>query len=78
MSGSTNKKNETPKDRFKRLATLRTNEILKKLRILSNCANRSFYDYTDEDVKKIFLAIEEELKVARARFKRNRKKEFKL
>ena len=61
-------KREEKAERFKRLAATRTNEILKKLRILSNCANRSAYEYSEEDINKIFTAIEKSAKEARSKF----------
>ena len=63
---------------FQRLAERRTNSVLDKLRILSNCANPYAYEYDDEDVKKIFLAIEQELKIARSKFTNHRRREFRL
>lgn len=69
---------ETRTQRFKRIATKRTNDIIRKIRILGNCSNRSAYDYTEEDVNKIFAAIGKELKSANARFTFGRKTEFKL
>ncbi len=66
-------------ERFKRLAATRTNEILNKLRILGNCANRSAYDYTEEDINKIFVAIEKATKAARSKFYfSDQKNRFKL
>lgn len=59
--------------RFKRLASSRTNEVLDKLRILGNCADRRTYDYTDEDVDKIFKAIDEQVKIVKAKFKKPKK-----
>ena len=38
------------------------------VRLLGNCSNKASYDYTKEDVKKIFAAIEDELKSAKAKF----------
>jgi hypothetical protein len=61
-------KKETGEERFKRVATRRTNEILNKLRILGNCSNRQVYKYTKEDVDKVFLAIEREVKKIKAKF----------
>lgn len=55
-------------ERFKRVAEGRTNKIIDQIRLLGNCANRSNYEYTDEDVKKIFAAIEAELKVTKAKY----------
>jgi DNA polymerase IIIc chi subunit len=69
---------ETKRQAFVRLATKRTNNILERIRILSNCANSNAYEYSDEDVRKIFSAIDEELRIARSRFQGQRKREFKL
>lgn len=55
-------------DRFKRLAQQRTRNILKALKILGNCSNRSSYEYTEEDLKKIFSAIELEVKNTKNKF----------
>lgn len=69
---------ETKREAFLRLAEKRTNAVLEKLRVLSNCANPYAYDYSDEDIQKIFRAIEHELKMARAKFQNQRRREFKL
>jgi hypothetical protein len=62
-----NKKNEK-RDRFRRLATSRTTDVLKRLQILSNCANRSAYDYSEEDINKVFSTIDKAVKDAKAKF----------
>lgn len=59
----------TPRQRFKKLGTHRTNEVLYRLKVLGNCANKSFYSYTEEDVKKIFDAIEEQVRFIKSKFK---------
>ncbi|MEW6620915.1 MAG: hypothetical protein AB1422_16540 [bacterium] len=59
---------ETSKERFKRLATARTNTVLKRLSVLGNCANRQVYEYTREDIEKIFATIEKKTKEIKARF----------
>ncbi len=69
---------ETRKDRFKRIASKRTNEVLDKIRILGNCANKSSYDYTDEEVNKIFFEIDKQLKLIKARFLSSKREQFKL
>ncbi len=69
---------ETKSDRFKRLATQRTRSVINKLRVLGNCANRNAYEYSAEDVRKIFHAIDEQLREVRSRFKNPEEKEFKL
>jgi len=67
---------ETRKERFARVATRRTNEILKKIRVLSNCSNKSSYAYTDEELNKIFSAIEKELRTTKAKFAKRKKEKF--
>jgi hypothetical protein len=69
---------ESKRQAFLRIAERRTNSILDKIRILSNCANPYAYEYTDEDVKKIFSAIEHELRLARTKFQQSQKSDFKL
>ncbi|OGW85571.1 MAG: hypothetical protein A2987_01290 [Omnitrophica bacterium RIFCSPLOWO2_01_FULL_45_10] len=54
--------NETKVDRFKRVASRRTQNVLDAMRKLGNCSNKGIYNYTDEEVMKIFHAIEQELK----------------
>ena len=69
---------ETNRERFKRLAALRTNIVLKRLKVLGNCANRSVYEYTEEDINKIFSEIERKIKEVKAKFHFPKSKEFKL
>lgn len=59
---------ETKRDKFVRLAEARTNKIIDMLQLLGNCSNTSAYDYTQQDVEKIFWAIENELKEAKKKF----------
>ena len=70
--------NESKSERFKRLATLRTKAILQKLKVLGNCSNRQAYDYTEEEIKKIFSTIDEHVRIVRSRFHFPKEKEFKL
>ena len=69
---------ESKHEAFQRLATKRTNAVMEKLRVLSNCANPYAYEYTEEDVRKVFGAIEQELRSAKLKFSNHRKREFKL
>lgn len=69
---------KTKKEKFNTIATNRTNKILDMLRLLGNCSNTSNYSYTDEEVKKIFDAIEKEVKEQKAKFNRKDKKKFSL
>lgn len=62
------KEGETKREKFVRLAEARTNKIIDMLQLLGNCSNSSAYDYSQEDVDKIFSAIESEVKEARKKF----------
>ncbi len=69
---------ETKKAKFKRLAELRGERILKDLQLLANLSNRNNYEYTEADVRVIFGAIEDELKVAKMQFQRTKKRGISL
>ena len=71
-------KEETKHEKFIRLATNRTQSILNKIKILGNCSNPYQYEYTDEDIRKIFKSIDKELKIIRAKFEGNLTKKFTL
>ncbi|MCA1060290.1 hypothetical protein LCL96_15230 [Rossellomorea aquimaris] len=71
--------NREKHERFKKIAEQRTNKILKTLKLLGNCANKGNYNYTDEEVRKIFAAIERELKNTKSKFQEEQEEiEFKL
>lgn len=80
MEGNESERSLDKKKRFKRVAEQRTNRILKTIQLLANCSNKSNYEYNDADIKKIFTAIEKELKTTRSKFDEisAREKEFKL
>lgn len=69
---------ETKSERFKRLATKRANDVLERIRILGNLSNKSAYEYTDEEIKRIFSSIDEQLRASKARFIRTKRYKFKL
>jgi len=71
-------KAEAPRERFVRLATRRTNEVLKRLKVLGNCSNRSAYEYDEKDIEKIFGEIDKKTKEIKAKFHVPKNKEFKL
>ena len=57
----------------------RHNKILEQIRLLGNCSNKHNYEYDDEDVKKIFSVIEQELKQSKLKFSsQSNKEKFKL
>lgn len=59
---------ESKRERFVRIAEARTNKIIDMVQLLGNCSNRATYDYSKEDIKKIFGAIENEVRLAKAKF----------
>lgn len=61
-------KMETKREKFVRLVEARTNKIIDMLRLLGNYANKANYDYTDEDVQKIFTTLEKEMKISKSKF----------
>jgi len=66
------------RERFKRLATYRTNEVLKRLKVLGNCSNRSAYGYNREEIDKIFNVISQKVKETKSKFHFPKEKDFKL
>ena len=73
-----NKNTEDRATRFRRVAERRTGLILHAIRVLGNCSNKSAYQYSDEEIQKIFKAIDEQLKITKARFHRSRPIKFSL
>ena len=71
---------EIKEERFKKIASRRVQEILDKLRLLGNCSNKGNYYYTDEQVRKIFIAVDDEWKKVKLEFNKgkNKGKEFNL
>jgi hypothetical protein len=70
---------EEKRERFIKVAENRTNKILKTIKLLGNCANKNNYDYTEDEIKTIFNAIEQEVKKAKLKFDNSSEKEvFKL
>lgn len=51
------KANETPRERFVRLAELRMSNTLDDIRKLGLLGNKAQYEYTEEDIGKIDAAI---------------------
>ena len=69
---------ESKSERFKRLASSRTNEVMRKLKILGNCSNRQSYDYTEEEINTIFSAIDKKVKEVKSKFYFDKTEKFKL
>lgn len=60
--------NEDKHTKFLRLAQLRGERVIKDLQLIANLSNRNNYEYSDEEVKALFSAVEEELKLAKFSF----------
>lgn len=54
--------------KFVELAESRVNRAIKDIRLIGNLSNRSAYAYTEDDIRKIFRAIQKELDGAKSRF----------
>ena len=63
-----NRSREKKEERFKRIATRRTQKILNYVRLLGNCSNRTAYSYKSEDIAKIFSAVDRELQRVKVLF----------
>ncbi len=68
------------REKFIELAERRVNKALKQLELIGNLANKSNYEYEKTDYKKMFRAIDEELKSMKHKFTEahENKSKFKL
>lgn len=55
--------------KFKKLAENRVNNAIKYIRLVGNLSNKSNYQYTDEQVKRIFQELNTEVDSALEKFK---------
>lgn len=62
------KKKRDKRQRFVDIATRRVNGVIKEIRLIGNLSNRSAYEYTEEDVRKITKALQRELDAMKTRF----------
>lgn len=72
---------EERRAKFVRLANKRVNRAIKAIQLVGNLSNRSNYDYTEDDVGKIFSALNAEMKATKKRFESagmDREDQFKL
>jgi NH3-dependent NAD+ synthetase len=58
----------TNRERFVTLAEARTNTVLHRLKVLGNCANKNLYEYKEEEINKIFRAIQKTIDETRNKF----------
>lgn len=66
------KPDETPRQKFVRLAELRTSNALASLDKLTTLANKAWYDYEQDDVDKIMDAITQKVTAVERSFKSGR------
>ena len=71
-------KSEDKPQKFQRLAKLRGERVLKDIQLLGNLSNRNNYEYSDQDVKKLFMLLESELKFTKSRFVSKKKREIRF
>lgn len=62
------KRTETKHERFIRIGERRVNILLEALDKLAKCANTGNYEYSDEDIRIIFKAIDSKTKEVKAAF----------
>jgi ABC-type Fe3+-hydroxamate transport system substrate-binding protein len=66
--GTETKSIRNKRKKFEDIAVRRVNKVIKEIRLIGNLSNRSAYEYTDEDVKKIVKALQREVDAVKARF----------
>ncbi len=59
---------ESKQERFRRLGMMRGNRVLRDIELLGNLSNTNNYEYSTEQVRIIFSAIEDEIRIAKQRF----------
>lgn len=57
----------TKREKFVQLAESRTANAIRAIRVIGKLGNKSHYDYSDADVKKIVSALSKEVDALRAR-----------
>lgn len=65
---------ENDRGKFVKLAEARVGKALKAIQLIGNLSNRSNYDFTDDDVNRIFKALNDEISACRRRFEFARKR----
>jgi hypothetical protein len=63
---------ETKHDKFRRLATQRVTSALKKIELIGNLATSS-YEYSQEEVEKIFNSLQQALDSIKGKFSKSKK-----
>ena len=69
---------EIKREKFKKLASARTQKLRDMIKLLGNLSNTYAYEYTQEEVNKIFNTLEKDLKDAKAKFKTDKRSDEKF
>ena len=69
---------ETKKERFKRIAEKRVQNIIHAVRNLSGLSNKKVYEWETEQLEKIWKAVDKEVENCKNSFKDPESKIFKL
>jgi hypothetical protein len=59
------------RQKFVELAEARVNRAIKDLQLIGNLSNRSAYEFTEADIKKMFSAVQKAVEAAKGRFNRD-------
>ena len=69
---------ENKQQRFTRVVEKRVQNVLDSIRRLSQCSNRRMYEWNDEQLMKIWNAIDKELENCKESYNNTEPEEFKL
>ena len=61
------------RERFVKVAESRVNRVLENLESLGKCSNKRNYEYSDDDMKRIFTEIEKKTKEVKGLFQETTK-----
>ena len=50
------------RNRFVKVASKRVQRVIEGLDLLANCANKKNYEYSDDDIKKMFATIKSKVR----------------
>lgn len=59
---------KTKRQRFQEVAGIRVQMVLDKIDNLSKCANKKNYEFSQNDIDKMFRAITHQIKVSKIKF----------
>lgn len=71
-------KGETKQERFRRVAVKRVQRVIDSLKSLSQCSNKRMYEWNDDQLKKIWAAIDESYRECKTQYQKAQPNEFKL